>query len=802
MGKLVSAPAVSILALIGLCGTSQLAYAQGYAYTANFGSDSVSVIDTSNNTVVATVGVGSQPYGIAVTPDGTRAYVANCGGDVWVINTSSNTVAAKVVVGGCPYGVAITPDGTRAYVTRDNGSSVWAIDTASNTVLAKVDVVATPGGLAISPDGTRVYVASVGTLTVPAAVSVIDTASNTVAATFDVGGLPLAMAFTPDGTRAYVATSVPSISVGDSEVSVIDTANNTVLTQVPVLGIGVSPFSVAITPDGTRAYVVTFGADGTGPVAVIDTSSNTVVDMVGVGTGPSGVAISPDGTRAYVTIATNVTGNGPGAVSVIDTSSNTVVATVPVGSTPLGVAIANGTGGPPSSTASVLPQFAFGGGWYSALYFTNSAGMPVSFPVNFVSDTGTPLTVPSIGGSTTQVNLAANGTAIIEAPNTGSLAQGYAAFTLPSDVFGYGVFRQSVPGQADQEAVVPLSGSAATSNVLTWDDTTLVTAVSIVNPSSTANTVDVTLWDENGKTIGTSSLALPPNSKTAATLRSLPGLGGMVGQRGSAQFSVSSGSVGVLGLRFNGLAFTSIPTTTSAAVSGSRPSVLPQFAFGGGWYSALYFTNLTASAVSFAVNFVSNAGLPLTVPSVGGSTTQVNLAANGTAIIEAPNTGSLAQGYAAFTLPSGVFGYGVFRQSVPGKHDQEAVVPLSNQGALSNTLTWDDTTLVTAVSVVNPSSTATTVAVTLWGESGSMIGTAMIALPANGKTAATLRSLPGLSAMVGQRGSAEFSVTAGSVAVLGLRFDGLAFTSIPTSSVSGSAALDSPSPDSSWEKED
>jgi len=38
--------------------------------------------------------------------------------------------------------------------------------------------------------------------------------------------------------------------------------------------------------------------------------------------------------------------------------------------------------------------------------------------------------------------------------------------------------------------------------------------------------------------------------------------------------------------------------------------------------------------------------------------------------------------------------------------------------------------------------------------------------------------------------------------VLGLRFDGLAFTSIPTSSVSGSAALDSPSPDSSWEKED
>ncbi|MGA3028620.1 MAG: hypothetical protein ABSF98_28070, partial [Bryobacteraceae bacterium] len=41
----------------------------------------------------------------------------------------------------------------------------------------------------------------------------------------------------------------------------------------------------------------------------------------------------------------------------------------------------------------------------------------------------------------------------------------------------------------------------------------------------------------------------------------LPGLSGMVGQRGSAQFSVSEGSVAVLGLRFDGPALTSIPTT-------------------------------------------------------------------------------------------------------------------------------------------------------------------------------------------------------------------------------------------------
>jgi sugar lactone lactonase YvrE len=42
----------------------------------------------------------------------------------------------------------------------------------------------------------------------------------------------------------------------------------------------------------------------------------------------------------------------------------------------------------------VLPQFAFGGGWYSALYFTNTGNGAVSFTVNFLADSGTPLIVP------------------------------------------------------------------------------------------------------------------------------------------------------------------------------------------------------------------------------------------------------------------------------------------------------------------------------------------------------------------------------------------------------------------------
>jgi len=99
------------------------------------------------------------------------------------------------------------------------------------------------------------------------------------------------------------------------------------------------PWGVAITPDGTQAYVVNgTGTGGLGTVSVIDTATNTVVANVRVGWEPFEVAITPDGTRAYVANSFRQTAFS-GSVSVIDTATNTEVATVPVGTRPFGVAI-------------------------------------------------------------------------------------------------------------------------------------------------------------------------------------------------------------------------------------------------------------------------------------------------------------------------------------------------------------------------------------------------------------------------------------------------------------------------------
>ena len=250
--------------------------------------------------------------------------------------------------------------------------------------------------------------------------------------------------------------------------------------------------------------------------------------------------------------------NSPNVVSTLNTTSGaaTMLANF-TGTTIGGLAAIT-----PPVTPQVLSQFVFGGGWYSALYFTNLSAASVSFTATFTADNGSPLIVPALGGSSTVVNLGPQATAILEAPNVGNLNEGYVIAFLPAGVTGYGVFRESIAGIADQEAVVPLTSTTATTSTLIWDDTNLRSAVAIVNLSAAVETVNIVVRDLAGQLIGSPSINLPSGTKTALFLADLPGLGGMVGNRGSATFTTTSGTLAVLGLRFKDPALTSIPTSS------------------------------------------------------------------------------------------------------------------------------------------------------------------------------------------------------------------------------------------------
>ena len=161
------------------------AAAAPFAYVTNWIDNSVWVIDIATNNVVGSpIPVGRLPEGVAVTPDGTKVYVANnnlnlngTGTDtdtVSVITTATNTVVATITVGNQPSGVAVTPDGTKVYVANRGSGTVSAIATATNAVVATIPVGGNPYGIAVTPDGTNVYVTTGNT------VSVIDTATNNV----------------------------------------------------------------------------------------------------------------------------------------------------------------------------------------------------------------------------------------------------------------------------------------------------------------------------------------------------------------------------------------------------------------------------------------------------------------------------------------------------------------------------------------------------------------------------------------------------------------------------------------------
>jgi YVTN family beta-propeller protein len=99
----------------------------------------------------------------------------------------------------------------------------------------------------------------------------------------------------------------------------------------------VSPFAIAITPDGKTAYVVNRGdINGTGTVTPITTATNRAGNPIRIDEGPGAIAIAitRDGKTAYVT------NSGAGTVMPIATATNTLGKPIKVGRRPFALVIA------------------------------------------------------------------------------------------------------------------------------------------------------------------------------------------------------------------------------------------------------------------------------------------------------------------------------------------------------------------------------------------------------------------------------------------------------------------------------
>jgi YVTN family beta-propeller protein len=346
---------LSVVAALSSC----VAQAAPFAFIPSQTGDTVTVIDIATNAVVATAnGVGEGIYGVAMHPNGLRAYFTNnyaYANAVSVFDTTTYSRVATIRVGAYPVGIAANAAGTRVYVANLHSNTISAIDTTSNSVVAEFSTCTKPEGLAVNPAGTRIYVLCWVGGEATSSLAVLDAASGALITTVNVagsGGDAIGIAMNASGTRVYVPNN------GSNTLAVIDTASNAV---VAIVAVGSSPRAVAVNPSGARAYVTNYLS---GTLSVIDTGTNTVIGTVAVGSYPAGVSTDPAGTNVYV-----VNGSSPvsSSVSVIDTANHAVVATVPVARDSYPKAIGQfigGQGPPPSASAVAGPalQVAAGGG--------------------------------------------------------------------------------------------------------------------------------------------------------------------------------------------------------------------------------------------------------------------------------------------------------------------------------------------------------------------------------------------------------------------------------------------------------
>ncbi len=185
-----------------------------------------------------------------------HVYVTNqSGGSLSVIGHGA--VTARIPLGGAPTGVALSPDGRRAYIADNDGGALIVVDTDTLKSPPRSRWARTRE-VAVTPDGAQAYVTNAGA----GSVSVVDLQSAIVTNTVLVSSHPIGVAVDADGRFAYVTALDATRSTGTL---VIDIATGTHVTS----GAG-APYGVAVHPTGDHAYITDFRANAVSKIEAGD----------------------------------------------------------------------------------------------------------------------------------------------------------------------------------------------------------------------------------------------------------------------------------------------------------------------------------------------------------------------------------------------------------------------------------------------------------------------------------------------------------------------------------------------------
>jgi YVTN family beta-propeller protein len=296
-------------------------------YVVNELSDTVSVIDPTDRTLLATVPTGVHPHGVAVDPLGRYFYVTvrftkESDDLVQVFDVLTNAAVASVKVGHQPDHIVPDQTGTRLYVSNAAANSLSVIAIPKFRVIETLKLKGRgPQGPVLASDGRILLIPNRNT----GDVSVVDPVHRTVdRIKLPHGAKPVAMGITRDGRFAFAADT------GLNQVHKIDLARQTVVASLPV---GQHPDQATLHPSGPFLYIP---CQDSASVYKVDVDEWRVAAVIPVGPGPQGIAYAPDGRYAYVTLSRE---KPRGRVAVIDMETDRVLATFLVDKAPAGIAL-------------------------------------------------------------------------------------------------------------------------------------------------------------------------------------------------------------------------------------------------------------------------------------------------------------------------------------------------------------------------------------------------------------------------------------------------------------------------------
>jgi YVTN family beta-propeller protein len=186
----------------------------GLVYVAAAGDDLIEIINIATMEIIGRVRLqfGDEPTELALSPDGRTLLSANYGsGTVSIINTRSLSENERLTLDPEPTWIVVARDGVTAYVLHPMSSTISVIDVAGGSLLTTIPLDESPTRGALSRDGNTLYVVSEYSSSLLA----VDTRSLEITDRIFIGSSAASVTTDVKNDRVYVGKKTGEVLVVD-----------------------------------------------------------------------------------------------------------------------------------------------------------------------------------------------------------------------------------------------------------------------------------------------------------------------------------------------------------------------------------------------------------------------------------------------------------------------------------------------------------------------------------------------------------------------------------------------------------